>query len=313
MITDGCRRIRGGFVLVSVVLVCSRAAHADSLISAMSGQEYSISARAAIVNWDSDPYPGVVSWSDVSRQGLSYSNGNSVSTTYGGATAASSASLTASFSPDTFSVSGTLAGSGSSGSDLFSSPTATILIAFNFGVTGVPLAYAVSGDVAVQTVQGGTLPNISGFLQGYSVAGAGEYLPFVSFPPNSQVSPASLNIPIGCSGIFGAGGGDLWLTAMCDLGSQMSFDLQFVLHLPGDINGDGLVDVADYNIWAADVGMTNATWSQGDLNGDGLVDVADYNIWAANVGRTAGVPEPAMMTLLALGGLAFLRRKAAAR
>jgi hypothetical protein len=53
---------------------------------------------------------------------------------------------------------------------------------------------------------------------------------------------------------------------------------------PGDINGDGLVDVADYDIWAANVGATNATWAQGDLNLDGLVDVADYDIWAANVG-----------------------------
>jgi hypothetical protein len=57
--------------------------------------------------------------------------------------------------------------------------------------------------------------------------------------------------------------------------------------IPGDINCDGLVDVADYDIWAANVGRTNATWSQGDLNGDGLVDVADYDIWAANVGNTA--------------------------
>jgi hypothetical protein len=62
---------------------------------------------------------------------------------------------------------------------------------------------------------------------------------------------------------------------------------KFKYCIPGDINGDGLVDVADYNIWAANVGKTGATWSQGDLNGDGLVDVADYNIWAANVGKSA--------------------------
>jgi hypothetical protein len=82
--------------------------------------------------------------------------------------------------------------------------------------------------------------------------------------------------------------------------------------LPGDINNDGLVDVADYNIWAANVGKTGATWLQGDLNGDGLVDVADYNIWAANVGKTAATPEPISMIILAIGGgFVALRRNRA--
>jgi hypothetical protein len=80
--------------------------------------------------------------------------------------------------------------------------------------------------------------------------------------------------------------------------------------IPGDINGDGLVDVADYNIWAANVGATGATWAQGDLNGDGLVDVADYNIWAANVGKTSATPEPISMIILAIGGgLVALKRR----
>jgi hypothetical protein len=80
--------------------------------------------------------------------------------------------------------------------------------------------------------------------------------------------------------------------------------------IPGDINGDGLVDVADYNIWAANVGKTGATWDQGDLNGDGLVDVADYNIWAANVGKTSATPEPISMIILAIGGgLVGLKRR----
>jgi hypothetical protein len=80
--------------------------------------------------------------------------------------------------------------------------------------------------------------------------------------------------------------------------------------LAGDINNDGLVDVADYNIWAANVGKTGATWLQGDLNGDGLVDVADYNIWAANVGKTAATPEPISMIILAIGGgLVAIKRR----
>jgi hypothetical protein len=70
--------------------------------------------------------------------------------------------------------------------------------------------------------------------------------------------------------------------------------------------------VADYDIWAANVGATGATWSQGDLNGDGLVDVADYDIWAANVGQTSATPEPISMIILAIGsGLVALKRRCA--
>jgi hypothetical protein len=48
---------------------------------------------------------------------------------------------------------------------------------------------------------------------------------------------------------------------------------------------------------------------QGERGDPGLADVADYDIWAANVGQTAGTPEPATMSLLALGGPAMLRRR----
>jgi len=79
------------------------------------------------------------------------------------------------------------------------------------------------------------------------------------------------------------------VTAKNTSGSESGYSTRVTQMAPiaGDINCDGLVDVADYNIWAANVGATGASWSQGDLNGDGLVDVADYNIWAANVGKTA--------------------------
>jgi hypothetical protein len=69
--------------------------------------------------------------------------------------------------------------------------------------------------------------------------------------------------------------------------SAISYARTTAFFLPGDASGDGLVDVADYDIWAAHVGATNATWTMGDLNGDGLANVADYDIWAANVGRTS--------------------------
>jgi hypothetical protein len=53
----------------------------------------------------------------------------------------------------------------------------------------------------------------------------------------------------------------------------------------GDANYDGVVDVGDLGILAANYGGTNKTWAQGDFNGDGVVDVGDLGILAANYGK----------------------------
>jgi hypothetical protein len=67
---------------------------------------------------------------------------------------------------------------------------------------------------------------------------------------------------------------------------------QFGLHrlaslIPGDANGDSMVDVGDLGILAANYGGSGKTWSQGDFNGDNMVDVGDLGILAANYGRGA--------------------------
>jgi formylglycine-generating enzyme required for sulfatase activity len=55
--------------------------------------------------------------------------------------------------------------------------------------------------------------------------------------------------------------------------------------VPGDANGDKMVDVGDLGILAANYGATSgATWAMGDFNGDGAVDVGDLGILAANYG-----------------------------
>jgi hypothetical protein len=54
---------------------------------------------------------------------------------------------------------------------------------------------------------------------------------------------------------------------------------------PGDANGDGMVDVGDLGILAANYGGTGKTWAQGDFNNDGAVDVGDLGILAAHYGE----------------------------
>ena len=90
----------------------------------------------------------------------------------------------------------------------------------------------------------------------------------------------------------------------------------------GDINLDGRVTIADYTLWGQYFGP-DTDWLKGDLNGDGMNTIADYTLWGQYFGtgpmepgwpgwpapEPTGAPEPATMTLLAIGGLALLRRR----
>ena len=76
-----------------------------------------------------------------------------------------------------------------------------------------------------------------------------------------------------------------------DLGGKFGDFTTFGLHklvtvtlIPGDANGDGMVNVGDLGILAANYGGSDKTWAQGDFNGDGVVNVGDLGILAANYG-----------------------------
>jgi hypothetical protein len=90
----------------------------------------------------------------------------------------------------------------------------------------------------------------------------------------------------------------------------------------GDGNLDGLVTIADFLVWSASAGKSaNVSWSNGDYNQDGLVTIADFLQWSANAGKTLSgqlnivpaapasgpVPEPASLSVLALGSLYLLQ------
>ena len=85
--------------------------------------------------------------------------------------------------------------------------------------------------------------------------------------------------------------------------------LNIVEDIPGDANGDGMVNHIDAEALATNWLSTNATWEMGDFNDDGIVDDADATVLAANwqvgVSQTASTPEPSGVALL-LCGMAFL-------
>ncbi len=53
---------------------------------------------------------------------------------------------------------------------------------------------------------------------------------------------------------------------------------------PGDINGDGLVNIIDLSILGTNYGKSGKTLSEGDLNGDGTVNIIDLSILGTNWG-----------------------------
>lgn len=56
---------------------------------------------------------------------------------------------------------------------------------------------------------------------------------------------------------------------------------------PGDINGDGVVNLTDLAILLSNFGVgTGATRSNGDLNGDGAVNITDLAILLAAFGSS---------------------------
>jgi alpha-amylase len=117
--------------------------------------------------------------------------------------------------------------------------------------------------------------------------------------PLQELGGAPVEVGLSAFLIYGSGStGNQWLPGVGGLASGLgsSPDLstiageQFVFAAPapacpGDIDGDGGTDLADFQVLAANFGAgPGATRSLGDLSGDGWVNLSDFSILANDFG-----------------------------
>jgi hypothetical protein len=74
--------------------------------------------------------------------------------------------------------------------------------------------------------------------------------------------------------------------------------------IAGDYNGDGVVSVADYQMWRSLLGSSVTAGTKADGNGNGVIDAGDYIIWRKLMLMTGGtslngaeIPEPSALLL----------------
>ena len=78
--------------------------------------------------------------------------------------------------------------------------------------------------------------------------------------------------------------------------------------LPGDYNGDGIVNAIDFTVWRNSFGQTGPAM-QADGNGDRVIDQGDYDVWRDHFGQSLpptpslAVPAPASVSLFLIGVL----------
>ena len=147
--------------------------------------------------------------------------------------------------------------------------------------------------------EAGTLPlNLAGALtvtltNGFLPANSDSYIILTSNQPITGMFSNVVN------------GRVLTTDGVNSLGVAVIDNLVVLAKLPGDYNGNGIIDAADYVAWRKSLGTTYLS--------------AHYNVWRANFGATAGsgadavlnaaVPEPATLAMLLAGMLAAYARR----
>lgn len=133
----------------------------------------------------------------------------------------------------------------------------------------------------------------------------------------SNAGPTDLDLlaaKIGSTTVSASGQVDVYIRNL-SAGNRVWFDgvgYQQAGGVSGDANGDGQVNMADYNEIASRLGGPAVTpGSTGDVFGDGVIDLRDFSLWQRNrtdlaaAPASAAVPEPSALLLAGLAAAAL--------
>lgn len=137
--------------------------------------------------------------------------------------------------------------------------------------------WGTSADATSYTVTISTNPDLSSPVVG----------PTDRASPNITIFPGTLtDNTVYYWGVIAKNGGPTTTPSSPAIGTFSTLDPTPPPSCPGDIDGNGFVDLDDFAILALNFGVgPGATLQQGDLNGDGFVDLDDFAILALNFGN----------------------------
>jgi alpha-tubulin suppressor-like RCC1 family protein len=169
-------------------------------------------------------------------------------------------------------------------------------------VTGLSGVTAISAGEEFGLAVGQMISGISGAVTPYGAVNQAQNVDFTFDNAGTDIawtttlnSDGSYVIPL-ATGTYNVGiNGSKWLrttlTGVTVNGILSSIDATI---LPGDLNGDNVVNLTDFDMFATSYGSgpTTANWNpNADLNCDGVVDINDFALLAQDYGLT-GDPAP---------------------